>query len=52
MGTDPVSNVVVKDFLPTGSRFIAAADTAPGLGGVLLQPRRLADRRHRHVHRR
>jgi uncharacterized repeat protein (TIGR01451 family) len=27
-GTDPVSNVVVKDFLPTGSRFISAADTA------------------------
>jgi len=26
-GTDPVSNVVVKDFLPAGSRFIAAADT-------------------------
>jgi uncharacterized repeat protein (TIGR01451 family) len=29
-GTDPVSNVVVKDFLPTGSRFISAADTATG----------------------
>jgi uncharacterized repeat protein (TIGR01451 family) len=26
-GTDPVSNVVVKDFLPAGSRFISAADT-------------------------
>ena len=31
-GTDPVSNVVVKDFLPSGSRFIAAADTDSGLG--------------------
>jgi uncharacterized repeat protein (TIGR01451 family)/fimbrial isopeptide formation D2 family protein len=30
-GTDPVSNVAVKDFLPTGSRFISAADTT-GLG--------------------
>jgi uncharacterized repeat protein (TIGR01451 family) len=29
-GTDPVSNVIVKDFLPTGSRFIAAKDTATG----------------------
>ena len=29
-GTDPVSNVVVKDFLPTGSRFIEATDTATG----------------------
>jgi uncharacterized repeat protein (TIGR01451 family) len=27
LGTDPVSNVVVKDFLPTGSRFISASDT-------------------------
>jgi uncharacterized repeat protein (TIGR01451 family) len=27
LGTDPVSNVVIKDFLPTGSRFISAADT-------------------------
>ena len=27
-GTDPVSNVVVKDFLPTGTRFISATDTA------------------------
>jgi uncharacterized repeat protein (TIGR01451 family) len=26
-GSDPVSNVVVKDFLPVGSRFISAADT-------------------------
>ena len=26
VGTDPVSNVVVKDFLPTGSRFISATD--------------------------
>ena len=31
-GTDPVSNIVVKDFLPSGSRFIAAADTDSGLG--------------------
>jgi uncharacterized repeat protein (TIGR01451 family) len=30
LGTDPVSNVVAKDFLPTGSRFISAADTTPG----------------------
>jgi uncharacterized repeat protein (TIGR01451 family) len=30
LGTDPVSNVVVKDFLPTGSRFISAQDTVPG----------------------
>lgn len=30
VGTDPVSNVVVKDFLPTGSRFISAADTGTG----------------------
>jgi uncharacterized repeat protein (TIGR01451 family)/fimbrial isopeptide formation D2 family protein len=29
-GTDPVSNVVVKDYLPTGARFIEAMDTAPG----------------------
>jgi uncharacterized repeat protein (TIGR01451 family) len=29
-GTDPVSNVVVKDFLPSGSRFISAGDTALG----------------------
>ena len=29
-GTDPVSNVVVKDFLPAGSRFISAADLAVG----------------------
>ena len=27
LGTDPVSNVVVKDFLPTGARFISAADS-------------------------
>jgi len=27
LGTDPVSNVVVKDFLPAGARFISAADT-------------------------
>jgi uncharacterized repeat protein (TIGR01451 family) len=26
-GTDPVSSVVVKDFLPAGSRFISVADT-------------------------
>jgi uncharacterized repeat protein (TIGR01451 family) len=26
LGTDPVSNVVVKDTLPTGSRFISASD--------------------------
>jgi uncharacterized repeat protein (TIGR01451 family) len=26
LGTDPVSNVEVKDFLPTGSRFISATD--------------------------
>ncbi|MCF6376439.1 hypothetical protein L2K70_02380 [Nocardioides KLBMP 9356] len=31
-GTDPVSNVVVKDFLPTGARFISAKDTDPGPG--------------------
>lgn len=31
-GTDPVSNVVVKDFLPTGSRFISAKDTDAGPG--------------------
>jgi uncharacterized repeat protein (TIGR01451 family) len=31
-GTDPVSNIVVKDFLPTGARFISAADTDPGPG--------------------
>ena len=31
-GTDPVSNVVVQDFLPTGSRFISAWDTDPGPG--------------------
>jgi len=29
-GTDPVSNIVVKDFLPTGSRFIEAKDTDTG----------------------
>lgn len=27
LGTDPVSNVEVKDFLPTGTRFISATDT-------------------------
>ena len=31
-GTDPVSNVVVQDFLPTGSRFISAFDTDAGPG--------------------
>ena len=31
-GTDPVSNIVVKDFLPSGARFISAADTDPGPG--------------------
>ena len=31
-GTDPVSNVVVKDFLPTGTRFISAKDTDAGPG--------------------
>lgn len=30
LGTDPVSNVVVKDYLPAGTRFRAAADTASG----------------------
>lgn len=28
--TDPVSNVVVVDHLPTGSRFVSASDTVPG----------------------
>jgi len=32
LGTDPVSNIVVKDFLPAGSRFIEAKDTDPGPG--------------------
>ena len=32
LGTDPVSAIVVKDFLPTGSRFISAADTDSGPG--------------------
>src|SRR6185369_8534998 len=27
LGTDPVSSVVVKDYLPAGSRFISAADS-------------------------
>ena len=31
-GTDPVSNVVVQDFLPTGARFISAKDTDAGPG--------------------
>ena len=31
-GTDPVSAVVMKDFLPSGSRFISAADTDAGPG--------------------
>jgi uncharacterized repeat protein (TIGR01451 family) len=31
-GTDPVSAIVVKDFLPTGSRFISASDTDAGPG--------------------
>ena len=31
-GTDPVSNVVLQDFLPTGSRFISAFDTDAGPG--------------------
>jgi uncharacterized repeat protein (TIGR01451 family) len=30
LGTDPVSAIVVKDFLPTGSRFISASDTDVG----------------------
>jgi uncharacterized repeat protein (TIGR01451 family) len=30
LGTDPVSNVVVKDFLPSGTRFIQASDTGSG----------------------
>src|SRR5262249_50563171 len=30
LGTDPVSAIVVKDFLPSGSRFIEAKDTDPG----------------------
>ena len=30
LGTDPVSAIVVKDFLPTGSRFIEASDTDVG----------------------
>ena len=31
LGTDPVSNVVVKDTLPSGTRFISAADTQTGV---------------------
>lgn len=30
LGTDPVSNVVVRDYLPAGTRFRASADTAAG----------------------
>ncbi len=30
LGTDPVSNVVVQDTLPAGSRYISAKDTATG----------------------
>jgi uncharacterized repeat protein (TIGR01451 family) len=30
LGTDPVSAIVVKDFLPSGSRFIEASDTDVG----------------------
>ena len=32
LGTDPVSAIVVKDFLPAGSRFIEAKDTDVGVG--------------------
>jgi len=32
LGTDPVSSIVVKDFLPAGSRFIEAKDTDVGSG--------------------
>jgi uncharacterized repeat protein (TIGR01451 family) len=32
LGTDPVSAIVVKDFLPAGSRFIEARDTDVGTG--------------------
>ncbi len=32
LGTDPVSSIVVKDFLPAGSRFIEAKDTDVGIG--------------------
>lgn len=32
LGTDPVSAIVVKDFLPAGSRFISAKDTDTGPG--------------------
>ena len=32
LGTDPVSAIVVKDFLPAGSRFIEAKDTDVGIG--------------------
>lgn len=31
LGTDPVSNVEVQDFLPTGSRFISATDVTGAL---------------------
>ena len=31
-GTDPVSAIVVKDFLPAGTRFISAGDTDAGPG--------------------
>ena len=30
LGTDPVSNVVLQDFLPAGSRFISATDVTGG----------------------
>lgn len=32
LGTDPVSAIVVKDFLPSGTRFIEARDTDVGIG--------------------
>jgi uncharacterized repeat protein (TIGR01451 family) len=34
LGTDPVSAITVKDFLPAGSRFISVADTDPGPTGI------------------
>jgi uncharacterized repeat protein (TIGR01451 family) len=32
LGTDPASQIVVKDHLPAGTRFIEASDTDPGPG--------------------
>ena len=34
LGTDPVSAIVVKDFLPAGTRFISASDTDSGPTGL------------------